>query len=344
MGNSIQGVRLFDIEKYSKDKFIDAGTLEKRIESYPQFYFGNKESKSHLNFVIEAPTVNEDGEYSTVIGSVVETAQGKTIDGTSRGDSSKEKFDTADMDNAYSIHINTLSFNPEDGKINFKLEEKTIVNMEDTKFKLTVGLKNRRLILDDENNPSLRIVLPIGVGALDLGVSSPDQFGLMTPLYENQNIDTDTNQVSWAHRNDKTYYKNKPFIRFRTDNPQYGGWSTIGFHIQQNKVFKRGFDSHGCMRLRENDLDALYRVIMNTTNDHGLVAASILLKLRDDELDHPMPKNDTAVKVVENYGTEQHPKKGKDKLGLTATTARKLKVGELQTIWDKIEQDILARK
>lgn len=337
--DSGKGVRLADIAKFNSTKFTEAGLLESRIKKYPQFYFDDDSAISHMNFLLEEPSVQKDGKVTVKIGSIVETAQGRTVNATRWGGSSQERFDTADNDNRHEIHLNTLTYDPNAKSINFELQDKEVIDIEDTRFKATIGLKERSLILEDQAYSDLKIVVPVGVGALDLGVSSPDTYQLMTPLYEGQNIDTDLNQVSWAHRDDKSYYKGKPFIRYRMNRSQYGGWSTIGLHIQQNRVFVRGFDSHGCMRLRPEDLDAVYRVLMNTENEDGLVLADILLKLDENELEHPMPKVNDRVKVVKNFGTRENPRTGKDRHGLTTTESRILTKADYLAIWERIEKD-----
>lgn len=333
----ITGVRLEDVKKYSEfDSRIPISELIRRMKKFPKFYFGSWNSKSHLNFFVEDPII--DGDIVNLkVASIVETAQGETVDARKWGGSSVAKFDSADRDNKFEVHMNDLYVDLSSEKLSFELEGKEVIELSDTRFELNVDLKNRRVIVKDSNNDDLKFVFPVGVGAIDFGVKDKSGYSLMTPYYENQFVDTDLNQVSWAHRDDKRYYQGKPFIRFRTTDSMYGGWSQIGFHIKQNAVFKRAYDSHGCMRLRNMDLQALFRVVLNTQNRNGLVRASINLEI-DDELDHPMPKINNRIKIVKNGGTKNRPKTIKDSDGLTAIESISVTQDELSEIWSKIEE------
>ncbi len=334
------GVRLSDLGEYAPSTFSEAELLDKRISRFPNFYFGTYDAKSHLNFLIESPITQANGEVQIKIASIVEYALGNTVDASKWNGRKAAKFDSADIDNRHEIHILEISYNRNASTIDFQIKDREIIDLSDTRFEIKVGLRNRRTIIQDTIRNELKFVLPVGVGALDLGISRIGVYKSMTPIYIDQQIDTDLNQVSWAHRDDQTYYQNKPFIRFRTNKSEFMGWSTIGFHIQQNRIFRRGFDSHGCMRLRAQDLDALFRITMHTQKYRNtMVRASILPRLNDNELDHPMPKSNNSIKIVKNFGSHEFPEKGLDELNLTAITTKKIHPFELVKILDKLEND-----
>jgi hypothetical protein len=99
-----------------------------------------------------------------------------------------------------------------------------------------------------------------------------------------------------------------PFLRISTSNANY---STVGIHIQQNwPTFIRGFDSHGCIRLREKDLMEVFNIM--SFGPQNSLALSIVY-LIEPTPEHPYPLSENSYKSVTNYGTPERPAVLRDK-------------------------------
>lgn len=186
-----------------------------------------------------------------------------------------------------------------------KMEEVSIqsentIDIRDMAFKMNVGLVERKLIIT-EPAFDIKLVFPIGVGGFDEGVLNEGKVTLITPRFHNGFID----QRSVISKREKPrYFDGKPFIRIlkgpdiRTDE------TAIGFHTEINDSFVRGFDSHGCMRLRVPDLMALHDLIMD--GSVGQTPINIVYRTADPA-DHPAGKRNKTYKTVLNVGTKESP-------------------------------------
>ena len=185
-------------------------------------------------------------------------------------------------------------------EVNIRLIE--IIPLEDTFFKLSVGLIDRKLIMKDENS-DIKLVFPIGVGGFDLKVIDYNMPNLLTLRLKSGFI---SKRLSYARRTKPRYYKGKPFIRIvrSTDISKSKNVTAIGFHIRQNNNLVRGFDSHGCIRMRETDLAILFNIL--NKGDKDFLPLKMLYRL-DDEIDHPYPKLHKGYQTVKNYGTLEEP-------------------------------------
>lgn len=186
-----------------------------------------------------------------------------------------------------------------------KLSEMTIVpegsiNLKDTAFTLTVGLVERKLIVEDKAF-DIKFVFPIGVGGFDEGVLNEGRTSLLTPRFQNGVIDQ---RAVISKREKPRYFDGKPFIRLLKGNDIKTDMTAIGFHTEINDSFVRGFDSHGCMRLRVPDLMALHDLIMD--NDEQQTPITVSYKTKD-EADHPAGKRNKTFKTVQNNGTKESP-------------------------------------
>lgn len=186
-----------------------------------------------------------------------------------------------------------------------KMEEVSIqpensINLKDMTFKLTVGLVERKLIITDAAN-DVKLVFPIGVGGFDEGVLNEGKVTLITPRFHNGFID----QRSVISKREKPrYFDGKPFIRISKGTDIATDETAIGFHTEINDSFVRGFDSHGCMRLRVPDLMALHDLIM----DGSIQQTPITVVYRTvDPSDHPAGKRNKTYKTVLNVGTKESP-------------------------------------
>ena len=107
-----------------------------------------------------------------------------------------------------------------------------------------------------------------------------------------------------AKRSKPRYFQGKPFIRI-INGPDIEEDSTpIGFHIEINNSFVRGFDSHGCMRMREMDLMLFYDLIALGSKQQTPLTIQYRL---NDLSDSPIGKRDQTYKKVLNKGTNESP-------------------------------------
>lgn len=186
-----------------------------------------------------------------------------------------------------------------------KLEEMSIqsensLNLKDLTFKLSVGLVERKLIINDSAN-NIKLVFPIGVGGFDEGVLNEGRTSLITPRFKQGFID----QRSVISKREKPrYFDGKPFIRLLKGNDIASDETAIGFHTEINDSFVRGFDSHGCMRLRVPDLMALHDLIMDGSVQQTPITVSYKTA---DPADHPAGKRNKTYKTVLNVGSKESP-------------------------------------
>ncbi len=186
-----------------------------------------------------------------------------------------------------------------------KMEDMSIqaensIDVKDMGFKLSVGLVERKLIIT-EPMFDIKMVFPIGVGGFDEGVLNEGKVTLITPRFHNGFID----QRSVISKREKPrYFDGKPFIRILKGTDIRTDETAIGFHTEINDSFVRGFDSHGCMRLRVPDLMALHDLIM----DGSVQQTPITVVYRTaDPSDHPAGKRNKTYKTVLNVGTKESP-------------------------------------
>lgn len=170
-----------------------------------------------------------------------------------------------------------------------------------------VSLVERKLIVSDARL-GIKFVMPIGVGAFDLGVMNPGKDSLLTPRFKTAYI---SNTTTMSRRNKPRFYGGKPFIRVVDGATNRG--TEIGFHIEINDEFIRGFDSHGCMRLREQDLYLLHDLVMNVQYKIPLTVSYRIA----DTADHPVAKRNYGFKEVSNIGSDESPEVDVDIEGLT---------------------------
>lgn len=186
-----------------------------------------------------------------------------------------------------------------------KLEEMNIslveaINLKEMAFSMTVGLVDRKLIVSDAAH-GVKFVLPIGVGGFDEGILNEGRVSLLTPRFHHGFIDQ---RAVISKREKPRYFDGKPFIRLLKGTDIDEDMTAIGFHTEINDEFIRGFDSHGCMRLRVPDLMALHDLIM----DGSVQQTPITVVYRPkDSADHPAGKRNKTFKSVVNAGTKESP-------------------------------------
>ncbi|MGK5088372.1 L,D-transpeptidase [Bdellovibrionota bacterium FG-2] len=182
-----------------------------------------------------------------------------------------------------------------------------------TRFSLEIGLVERKAVLTDDIT-GIRKVYPLGVGSFDEGVTTGGgPTTLLTPRYANASLQRST---TIRARSDKEYFHGMPFIRVIDSKSKQ---TPIGLHIVQHSsdapggrnfnYMLRGFDSHGCMRLREKDLYEVYAILMNESE--SLIPISISYHISDLE-EHPLPLLDNSYRRVKNFWTAAKPAAQRD--------------------------------
>lgn len=195
-----------------------------------------------------------------------------------------------------SISFSNSSLNLAD----YQISKVVLGSIRDMNFEFQVGLVERKLIIEDKAK-NVKLVFPIGVGSFDEGVMNEGKTSLLTPRFQNGFLDK---RVVISQREKPKYFKGKPFIRILKGQDVVKDMTPIGFHIEINNSFVRGFDSHGCMRLREMDLMALHDIIMLGTNTQ--LPIKVLYNL-EDKSDSPIPKRNKSFKTILNKGSKEAP-------------------------------------
>lgn len=107
-------------------------------------------------------------------------------------------------------------------------------------------------LIDDETG--FYKVYPTGVGAKNSSGVSYSPVGEFT-------TGTDTDDTWWYYprRYNPTYFGGFPFLRLTATN--YKGYNTYGMHGPITEELIRGFVSHGCMRMRGEDIVELFYMV-----------------------------------------------------------------------------------
>lgn len=165
------------------------------------------------------------------------------------------------------------------------------IPLSDTDFELRVELATQKAVLFDHNH-GITKVFPITAGALDVRSNVMDKnqvinsMSLLLPGRSGQFADfkfedsvlikrsvwrSDANQEA---RIEPSYYKGRPFIgiidrsRIAEGGTYYQGYRQVGFHYQiDDSGLKRGFESHGCLRLQDHDLYVLDAIVNGGPKD-----------------------------------------------------------------------------
>ncbi|AUN97239.1 murein L,D-transpeptidase [Bacteriovorax stolpii] len=275
--NKVVGVRLDDLVNNFPSLVPGLANVAANIKSNPQAFFNSGTIEVvHNVFLNKLPEVTPGMVRLSV------TAYVKY-----KGFSNFERF--------------TVSYNNGAKKLaDMLIQSEGSVNLRDTAFSITVGLVDRKVIIEDSMY-DIKFVFPIGVGGFDEGVLNEGRVSLLTPRFQNGVIDQ---RAVISKREKPRYFDGKPFIRLLKGNDIRNDMTAIGFHTEINDSFVRGFDSHGCMRLRVPDLMALHDLIMD--NDEQQTPITVSYKTKD-QADHPAGKRNKTYKTVLNNGTKESP-------------------------------------
>ncbi len=275
--NKVVGVRLEDLVNNFPSLVPGLANVAANIKSNPQAFFSSGSIEAiHNVFLSKLPEVSQGQVRLSVTGYV-----------KYKGFSNFERI--------------VVSYNTGAKKLaDMFIQSEGSINLRDTAFTLSVGLVERKLIIEDSMN-EIKFVFPIGVGGFDEGVLNEGRVSLLTPRFQNGVIDQ---RAVISKREKPRYFDGKPFIRLLKGNDIRTDMTAIGFHTEINDSFVRGFDSHGCIRLRVPDLMALHDLIMD--NDEQQVPITVSYKTKDPS-DHPAGKRNKTYKTVLNNGTKESP-------------------------------------
>lgn len=276
--NKIVGVRIADVVSSYPALIPGLANVAEIVKKSPESFFNqNSIDVLHDVFMAKMPEVNGSQVTLNLVGFVKYKNQNLNF----------EKLTII-----YNIGAKKLA--------DLSIQTETIHSLKDMVFKISVGLVDRKLIIEDSLK-DIKIVFPIGVGSFDLGVMNEGEVSLVTPRFKRGFIDQ---RAVISKREKPRYFAGLPFIRILKGSDLKSDSTAIGFHIEINDGFVRGFDSHGCMRLREMDLMAFHDLIVFGDEQQTPITVNYRTT---DPADHPAPKRNKTFKTILNRGTAEKP-------------------------------------
>ncbi|MGZ3689131.1 MAG: L,D-transpeptidase, partial [Bdellovibrionota bacterium] len=145
----------------------------------------------------------------------------------------------------------------------------------------------------------LRLVYPMAAGGLDPGLTenSDGHWTLMTPVFHQAHL---TRRNAYAARTNPSYYRGLPFMRVMRQGNE---WTEFAFHtrlareIERPETF-RGFNSHGCLHLRDRDLQEMYLLL--SRGGLSEIPLNVLWSIPAESFDTPFPSWDSSYQKVAN--------------------------------------------
>ena len=276
--NKIIGVRLNDLAASFPSLIPGLANLAANLIKSPEAFFNqNQVEVLHDVFLNRLPDISGNRVKLNLVGFVKYKDQNYYF----------EKFSVS-----YDVGATKL--------VDLSILKEEIMPLKEMMFQVKVGLVDRKVIIEDLMK-DVKIIFPIGVGAFDEGVMNEGSISLVTPRFQNGFIDQ---RAVITKREKPRYFAGKPFIRILKGSDLTTDSTAIGFHIEINDSFVRGFDSHGCMRLREGDLMAFHDLIMNGS----ALQTPVSVRYRtEDPADHPTTKRNKIFKSILNSGSLTSP-------------------------------------
>ncbi|MCB9734237.1 MAG: L,D-transpeptidase [Deltaproteobacteria bacterium] len=176
------------------------------------------------------------------------------------------------------------------------------------KPKVRVSIGDNLMVLEDAAT-DFRRIYPLGVGAIDQ-IRRPGELSSVTPTTSFGRLDK---RESWEVMTFPKHFQDKPYLplnvpRVRTDatGAQVLAYrpTWIAFHVWQPPRFARGFLSHGCIRMRDEDLAELAAVVYGVEDT---VPVRIVAEPFPDA-HHPHWKLTDRFYRLQNIGTKAEPK------------------------------------
>jgi hypothetical protein len=278
MQNKITGVRLQDILNADSSAIKGLDYLVTLIKKNPELFFKQGQVEVvHDVFIRKLPLIYGSSTSLEVVAFV----------------RYKNNFFTFEKFN--------ISYTYTNGPLSqVELKPEVIYQLKDMNFEASVGLVDRKLIVEDSEK-NIKMLFPIGVGSFDEGTMNEGKTSLLTPRFRYAFIEQ---KEVISERSKPRYFQGKPFIRISKSQDGNAVVTPIGFHIEINDEFVRGFDSHGCMRLREKDLMAFHDLIVFGSNPK--IPLNIQYRLSDNS-DSPVAKRNKIFKTILNKGSKESP-------------------------------------
>jgi hypothetical protein len=157
--------------------------------------------------------------------------------------------------------------------------------------RLSVSLVDRLVVLELPGL-GLRRTFPAGVGALDAIQARPDLTSL-TPLTQRARVGR---EASYEHLSAPAWVRGMPYLTIQipwvsiTPGPvsverRWYAKTRLAFHVWPGKTFTRGFNSRGCITLRDPDLVELSAFVFGARGALPLQVHDIAY----DDVAHPFP-------------------------------------------------------
>ena len=275
--NKVIGVKLEDVVNNYSNLVPGLVNLSNHMKKSPTLFFKNGNIIVVHNIFLNKLPENRDGQITVNVTAYV-------------------KYKDVSNFEKLTINYSNRALTPND----ITVVTDDVIDLKDMSFSLSVGLVDRKVIAVDAKN-KVKMVFPNGVGGFDEGVLNEGKISLLTPRFHNGFLDQ---RAVISKRDKPRYFDGKPFIRILKGPSLVDDMTAIGFHTEINDSFVRGFDSHGCMRLRLPDLMMLHDLVM----DGSLRQVPITVVYRTkDPSDHPAGKRNKLYKTVANTGTVESP-------------------------------------
>lgn len=171
-----------------------------------------------------------------------------------------------------------------------------------------VSIGDNLMVLEDPKT-GFRRIYPLGVGAIDQ-IRRPGRLSSVTPTTDFGRLDK---RESWEVMTFPKHFQGKPYLplnvpRLRTDATGAQTFvfrpTWIAFHVWQPPRFSRGFLSHGCIRMRDEDLAELSAFVYRV---EGTIPVRIVAEPFADA-HHPHWKLTDRYWRLKNIGTRAAPK------------------------------------
>lgn len=284
----ISGVRIEDLVKYQPESITHLAQLNREISAQLGSVLGGKPIDRILNIVIDEKPLQNGNSINYSVTAFIRYKSG-------------------------AIQFEKLMVTTNASGTSMRTHLMRSIALSQTNFKVSVGLVDKVVqVLDQENE--IRMVFPLGVGSFDEGILNQET-SLLTPRFKNAYL---SKHAAIQSRTSPKYFAGKPFIRILDGDEK--AHTPIGFHAQPNlDPFIRAFDSHGCIRMQTNDLEALYFLVAHHSKSYIPITVSYHL---EETITHPFPKRESSYKGIMNTGSKNSPRYTIDRDHLVQTATR----------------------
>lgn len=194
------------------------------------------------------------------------------------------------------------------------------VDLSKMHFQVNAGLLDRMVVVEDFQH-EVSLVFPLGVGGFDENVTGHG-VRVLTPQFHNAWLKRATVIPT---RRAPAYYRGMPFMPITN---AAGMRTPIAFHVtilsdsdwntKGGNYLVRGFESHGCMRMRQKDLMEFFTIVMKAGDKQLPVNVDYFVwntdanGQRQESLGqvssiHPYPVVGANYMTIQNFGTAKRP-------------------------------------